>query len=78
MAKGYYSGYAYFGYVPSLMKYLQFESENEYTFNELENAKDRINQVATIINSYKDLSQYEKAYLAFSYVQSYEYKKCKE
>ena len=30
MVKGYYSGYAYFRYVPSLMKYLQFESENEY------------------------------------------------
>ena len=52
-----------------------FDSENEYTFNELDNARDRINQVATIINSYKDLSQYEKVYLAFSYVQSYEYKK---
>lgn len=51
-----------------------FDSENEYTFNELENAKDKIGQVVKIINSYKDLSQYEKAYLAFSYVQSYEYK----
>lgn len=28
--KGYYTSYAYFGYVPSLMKYLQFESENAY------------------------------------------------
>lgn len=30
MAKGYYSGYAYFGYIPSVGKYWQFESENEY------------------------------------------------
>lgn len=30
MIKGYYTGFAYLGYVPSLMKYLQFESETEY------------------------------------------------
>lgn len=30
MIKGYYSGYAYFGYIPSIDKYWQFESENEY------------------------------------------------
>lgn len=28
--KGYYTNFAYFGYIPSLMKYLQFESETEY------------------------------------------------
>ena len=30
MPKGYYNGFAYLGYVPSLMKYLQFESETAY------------------------------------------------
>lgn len=30
MIKGYYSGYAYFGFIPSVKKYWQFESENEY------------------------------------------------
>lgn len=28
--KGYYSNSAYFGYIPSLCKYLQFTSEIEY------------------------------------------------
>ena len=28
--KGYYTSFAYFGYIQSLMKYLQFESETEY------------------------------------------------
>lgn len=28
--KGYYNGYAYMGYIPSLGKYWQFESETEY------------------------------------------------
>ena len=28
--KGYYTNFAYFGYVPSIGKYLQFESENAY------------------------------------------------
>lgn len=28
--KGYYTSFAYFGYVPSIGKYQQFESETEY------------------------------------------------
>lgn len=28
--KGFYNGFAYMGYIPSLGKYQQFESETEY------------------------------------------------
>ena len=28
--KGFYNGFAYMGYIPSLCKYQQFESEAEY------------------------------------------------
>lgn len=51
------------------------DSENEYTVSELENARKKIDDVASVINSYKNLSPYEKFYLAFSYVQAYEYSK---
>lgn len=30
MIKGYYNGFAYMGFVPSIGKYQQFESENAY------------------------------------------------
>lgn len=51
------------------------QSDNEYTFDELENARKKVWEVSTVINSYKNLSPYEKLYLAFSYVQAYEYSK---
>ena len=40
--KGFYSGYSYFGYIPSLKKYLQFASESDYreAFQEMEERED--------------------------------------
>ena len=49
-------------------------SEIEYSFNELETARKKISQVAKVINAYKNLSPYEKFYVAFSYVANYEWK----
>ena len=54
-----------------------FDSENEYTIDELDNANKKIEEVAKIINSHKGLSPYEKFYLAFRYVAKYDYKESK-
>ena len=42
-----------------------FDSENEYTIDELDIANRKVEEVAKIINSHKELSPYEKFYLAF-------------
>jgi len=52
-----------------------YDGEVSYSYNELDNANRKIAQVVQAINAYKDLSPYEKFYIAFSYVSHYNYKK---
>ena len=55
-----------------------YDSKITYSFEELMTADKKIEQVVKVINSYKNLSPYEKFCMAYCYVNEYQYNKVEE